>query len=112
MGIHAGAARSTPRRADGGFFRTHGPNRVLARGVLVTVMRVMSARTRLAALVESKRRSLGERQEELEEVRRSAAEVSIETWRRLTSAEREAVQAETISLPLPGLNTPITVHWS
>jgi hypothetical protein len=44
--------------------------------------------------------------------RRSAAEVSIEAWRRLSSAEREAVEAEAVSLPLPSLNCPITVRWS
>jgi hypothetical protein len=44
--------------------------------------------------------------------RRSAAEVSIETWQRLSSAEREAVEAEALSLPLPGLNGPITFRWS
>jgi hypothetical protein len=38
---------------------------------------------------------------------RSAGEVSIEAWRRLSSAEREAVEAEALSLPLPGLNRPI-----
>lgn len=27
-------------------------------------------------------------------------------------AEREAIEAEAISLPLPGLNGPITVRWS
>ena len=43
--------------------------------------------------------------------RRSAAEVSIEAWRRLSSAEREAVEAEAVSLPLPGLNGPITIRW-
>ena len=37
--------------------------------------------------------------------RRSAAEVSIDTWRRLSPTEREAVEAEAISLPL-GLNRP------
>jgi DNA glycosylase AlkZ-like len=44
--------------------------------------------------------------------RRSAAEVSIEAWRRLSIAEREAVEAEAVSLPLPGLNASITVRWS
>ncbi len=44
--------------------------------------------------------------------RRSSAEVSIEAWRSLSSAEREAVEAEAVSLPLPGLNGPITVRWS
>lgn len=44
--------------------------------------------------------------------RRAAAEVSIETWRRLSSAaERKAVEAEALSLPLPGLDGPLTVHW-
>jgi hypothetical protein len=43
--------------------------------------------------------------------RRSAAEVSIDVWRRLSSAEREAVEAEAMSLPL-GLISPITVRWS
>jgi hypothetical protein len=41
--------------------------------------------------------------------RRSAAEVSINLWRRLSSAEWEAVEAEAFSLPLPG---PITIHGS
>ena len=44
--------------------------------------------------------------------RRSATEVSIEPWRRLSSVEREAVEAEAVSLPLPGLDGPITVRWS
>jgi hypothetical protein len=44
--------------------------------------------------------------------RRSAGEVSIEAWRRLSAAEREAVEAEAVSLPLPGLNGPIAVRWS
>jgi len=43
--------------------------------------------------------------------RRSASEVSIDVWRRLSSAEREAVEAEATSLPL-GLMNPITVRWS
>lgn len=42
--------------------------------------------------------------------RRSAAEVSIEVWRRLSPAEWQAVEAEALSLPLPGLNCPITVR--
>ena len=43
--------------------------------------------------------------------RRAAGEVSIETWRRLSSAEREVVEAEAVSLPLPSLNGPITVRF-
>jgi Winged helix DNA-binding domain len=44
--------------------------------------------------------------------RRSAAEISIAAWRRLSSAEREAVEVEAISLPLPSLNGTIKIHWS
>ncbi len=44
--------------------------------------------------------------------RRSGAEVSIEPWRRLSSSERKAVEAEAVSLPLPALDGPITVRWS
>ncbi len=43
--------------------------------------------------------------------RRSAAVVVIEAWRRLSSAEREAVEAEAASLPLPGLAEPIALRW-
>ena len=43
--------------------------------------------------------------------RRASAEVTIETWRRLSSTEREAVEAEALSMPLPGLDRPIAVHW-
>lgn len=44
--------------------------------------------------------------------RRSAAEVSIDVWRRLSRAEWEAVEAEALSLPLPGLNGPIAIRRS
>ena len=44
--------------------------------------------------------------------RRASAEVTIETWRRLSSAERGAVEAEALSMPLPGLDGPIVVRWS
>ena len=43
--------------------------------------------------------------------RRSAAEVSIETWRPLSAKECEAAEAEAVSLPLPGLRAPIAVHF-
>ncbi|HKS75675.1 MAG TPA: crosslink repair DNA glycosylase YcaQ family protein [Terriglobales bacterium] len=43
--------------------------------------------------------------------RRSAADVYIETWRRLSATEREAAEAEAMSLPLPGLRRSITVHF-
>jgi len=41
--------------------------------------------------------------------RRSNEKVSIQTWRRLTRAERDAVVEEAESLPLPGLPGPIVV---
>ena len=44
--------------------------------------------------------------------RRSSSEVSIDVWRRLTRSERDAVEAEAISLPLPDFNLPITVRWA
>jgi hypothetical protein len=42
--------------------------------------------------------------------RRSASEISIEAWRRLSSLEREAVETEALSLPLP--DGPIIIRWS
>jgi Winged helix DNA-binding domain len=44
--------------------------------------------------------------------RRSAAELSIDLWRRLSAAERAAVEVEAASLPLPGLTGSMTVRWS
>lgn len=44
--------------------------------------------------------------------RRSATEVSIGTWRRLSPAEWEAVEAEAAALPLPSLNGRVTIHRS
>lgn len=43
--------------------------------------------------------------------RRANEKVSIQTWRRLTAAERDAVVEETESLPLPGLPGPIVITW-
>jgi Winged helix DNA-binding domain len=43
--------------------------------------------------------------------RRASAVVAIQTWRRLSTAEREAVEAEAESLPLPGLNDRLVVRW-
>jgi hypothetical protein len=42
--------------------------------------------------------------------RRSAKEISIDTWRRLSPAEWEAVEAEAVALPLPGLNGRIEIQ--
>ena len=43
--------------------------------------------------------------------RRAQGKVTIESWRRLSRAEREAVEAEAASLPLPGLAGRIVVSW-
>jgi hypothetical protein len=43
--------------------------------------------------------------------RRDSANLSVQPWRRLTSAEREAVEAEAAGLPLPGIQGSVTVHW-
>jgi hypothetical protein len=43
--------------------------------------------------------------------RRASRVVEIQTWRRLTTAERQAVEAEAESLPLPGLSGQIVVRW-
>jgi hypothetical protein len=43
--------------------------------------------------------------------RRAHADLSIQPWRRLTRAERSAVEAEAQSLPLPGVKTEIAVRW-
>lgn len=43
--------------------------------------------------------------------RRVSSEVTIEIWRRLSSSEREAVEVEALSLPLPGLDGPIVIRW-
>ncbi len=42
--------------------------------------------------------------------RRSQADVEIELWRRLSSAEREAVEAEAASMPLPGIGQAVRVR--
>lgn len=44
--------------------------------------------------------------------RRAGADLSIETWPRLTLRERGAVEAEANSLPLPGITGPIRVRWA
>jgi hypothetical protein len=44
--------------------------------------------------------------------RRADADLVIEAWRRLTAAEREAVESEAASLPLPGLAGRIRVRWT
>ncbi len=44
--------------------------------------------------------------------RRSRAVVIAEPWRPLSRAERDAVEAEAGSLPLPGVDSPVRVRWS
>ncbi len=43
--------------------------------------------------------------------RRADAVLTVQPWRTLTRAERDAVEAEARSLPLPGLEGPVTVRW-
>jgi len=43
--------------------------------------------------------------------RRAQADVTIGSWRRLSRAEREAVEAEAASLPLPGIRQQVRVRW-
>jgi hypothetical protein len=44
--------------------------------------------------------------------RRAQANLSVRPWRRLTPAERGAVEAEAQSLPLPGIKGEIAVSWN
>ena len=44
--------------------------------------------------------------------RRAEAVVTVEPWRRLSRAEREAVEGEAASFPLPGLKREIVVNWT
>jgi hypothetical protein len=43
--------------------------------------------------------------------RRAHADVTIAPWRRLSTAERDAVESEAASLPLPGLTDGVRVRW-
>ncbi len=43
--------------------------------------------------------------------RRADTVVTVQLWRRLSRAEREAIAAEAESLPLPGVGGRITVRW-
>ena len=44
--------------------------------------------------------------------RRARTELSVQPWRRLTRAERDAIEAEAQSLPLPGIEGEIAVRWN
>ncbi len=43
--------------------------------------------------------------------RRAQADLTIESWRGLSRSEREAVEAEAASMPLPGIRQPVRVRW-
>ena len=43
--------------------------------------------------------------------RRAQADLSIRAWRKLTRAERDAVETEAHALPLPGIEGQIAVRW-
>ena len=43
--------------------------------------------------------------------RRSQTDVTVESWRRLSRAERDAVEAEAASMPLPGIRQRVRVDW-
>jgi hypothetical protein len=43
--------------------------------------------------------------------RRAHADLTIQPWRRLSRAERDAVEAEAERLPLPGVERAVVVRW-
>jgi hypothetical protein len=43
--------------------------------------------------------------------RRAGHVLTIQRWRRLSQAEREAVEAEAESMPLPGIDRPMDISW-
>jgi hypothetical protein len=43
--------------------------------------------------------------------RRADRVLTVQTWRRLSAAERDAVTAEAQALPLPGAGRPVVVRW-
>ena len=43
--------------------------------------------------------------------RRSQTDFTIESWRRLSGAERAAVEAEAASMPLPGIRQAVRINW-
>ena len=43
--------------------------------------------------------------------RRANADLTIQPWRRVSAAERVAVEEEAASFPLPGLEGAIRVRW-
>jgi Winged helix DNA-binding domain len=43
--------------------------------------------------------------------RRSQAVVTVERWQKLTAAQRNSIEEEAASMPLPGVSGAIRVHW-
>lgn len=43
--------------------------------------------------------------------RRAGTTVTVQPWHRMSSAARQAVEAEAAALPLPGVRRPIVVRW-
>jgi Winged helix DNA-binding domain len=43
--------------------------------------------------------------------RRAEHVLTIQSWRRLSRAQRDAVEVEADSLPLPGINRPMDIRW-
>jgi hypothetical protein len=43
--------------------------------------------------------------------RRAGAVLTVQRWRPLSGTERDAVEAEAASLPLPGIPGPVAVRW-
>jgi len=43
--------------------------------------------------------------------RRAQADVTVESWRRLSPGEREAVEVEAACMPLPGIRQGVRVRW-
>jgi len=37
--------------------------------------------------------------------------LTIQPWRRLSHTQRDAVEVEAGSLPLPGINRPMDIRW-
>jgi hypothetical protein len=43
--------------------------------------------------------------------RRAQGDLTIDAWKRLSRAQREAVEAEAATMPLPGIPQGVRVHW-